>query len=241
MSEQIPLHVAENLQFYTTPQAIDECSVYRLYPQEKFLFEKYYKPGDRILDLACGLGRTTLRLHEMGFSVRGLDASEVLINIANRRFPYLELRVSSFACIEELNSSYSHVLISSNALDLAFPESQRVTALRECARVLKPGGTLIYSSHNLKSLHFFSPRYWRRLLWKLRNSPQAFKARAYITEGSLRGLFASPEFVIQQTESVGLKFLEMMWLRMIGSDRIDRYFSPYIHYVFSRPISNQRE
>jgi len=237
LSEQIPLHVAENLQFYTTPQAIDECSVYRLYPLEKFLFAKYYKPGDRILDLACGLGRTTLRLHEMGFSVRGLDASEVLINIANRRFPYLELRVSSFACIEELNSSYSHVLISSNALDLAFPESERVTALHECARVLKPGGTLIYSSHNVKSLHFFSPRYWRRLLWKLRNSQKAFKARAYITEGSLHGLFASPEFVIQQTESIGFKYLEMIGPRMSRDWWRNRYCSIYIHYAFQKPAA----
>jgi ubiquinone/menaquinone biosynthesis C-methylase UbiE len=239
MPEQIPLELAENLQFFTTPEAVDDYSVYRLDPEEKYLFAKYYKRGDRILDLACGLGRTTLLLHEMGCSVRGIDASEVFINTAKRRLPYLDLRVGSCACIEEPDSAFSHVLISYNGIDYAFPESQRVTALGECARVLKSVGTLIYSSHNIKSLHFFSPRYRGRLRWKFRNSLKAFKQRAYVLEAGLHTLYASSDFVIRQTESVGLKFLEMIWFRMIGNERIDRYFSSYIHYVFTKPV-NQR-
>ncbi len=241
MSEQIPPELAQNLQAFKTPQAVDEYSVYLLFAEEKRLFAKYYKPGDRILDLACGLGRTTLLLHEMGLSVRGIDASEVFINTAKRRLPYLDLRVGSYDRIEETDSAFSHVLISFNGIDYAFPESQRVTALHECARVLKPGGTLIYSSHNLKSLHFFSPRYRYRVLWKLRNSLKAFKQRAYVLEAGVHTLYTSPAYVIRQTESAGLKCLEMMWFRMIGNDRLDRYLSPYIHYVFAKPVSQRQD
>jgi ubiquinone/menaquinone biosynthesis C-methylase UbiE len=234
LPEQIPLELAENLQAFKTSAAIDEYSAYLLFPEEKQLISKHYRPGDRILDLACGMGRTTLRLHEMGFSVTGIDASEVFINTAQRRFPYLDLRLGSYDRIEEPIEAFSHVLISCNGIDYAFPESQRVVALRECARVLKPGGTLIYSSHNIKSLHFFSPRYRGRLRWKFRNSLKAFKQRAYVVEVGLHTLYTSADFVIRQTESTGLKFLETMWLKMIGNDRVDKYFSPYLYYVFTK-------
>ena len=235
--EHVPPELAENLQVFRTARAVADGSVYRLFPEEEYLFGRYYKPGDSVLDLACGLGRTTLLLHEMGLSVRGVDRSDVLIQIASRRFPYLDLRFGSYDRIEEPDSSFSHVLISFNGLDYAFPESQRVTALGECVRVLKPGGTFIYSSHNLKSLHWFSPYYRRRLRWKLRHSARAYGESAYVFEDvdGLHTFYASPGFVVRQTESVGLKLLEMRWFRRYGIGRLDRYFSPYIHYAFRKP------
>ncbi len=204
-------------------------------PEEKYLSAKYYRAGDRVLDLACGMGRTTLRLHELGFSMVGIDLSDVLINGAKRRLPYLDLRVGSFTRIEEPDASFSHVLISSNAIDLALPESNRMLALRECARVLKPGGTLIYSCHNLKCLHLLSPRYWRRPLWKLRHTLKAFKPIARISEDGLYGLFAAPETVIGQTEDAGLRFLEMVGPTMSANPWLNRYISFSIHYAFRKP------
>lgn len=131
---QVPLEQADLRRYYSSRRAIEECSVYRLSPEEEYLISEYYRSGDRLLDLACGMGRTTLRLYEMGFSVVGIDQSEVLINAARKRFPYLDLRVGSFTCIEEPDATFSHVLITSNAIDLAFPEFNRTAVLRECAR-----------------------------------------------------------------------------------------------------------
>lgn len=235
LSEQIQLELAENLTAYRTASAVADCSIYQLYPEEKYLFPKYYKIGESVLDLACGMGRTTLLLHEMGLAVRGVDRSDILIEKAKRRFPYLDLRVGSYDQIEEPDNSFTHVLISINGIDLALTGTQRVAALRECARVLKPGGTFIYSSHNLKSLHWFSPYYWQRLQWKVRNSFNAIKEWAYMEENGLHGIWTSRDFAVRQTEAAGLEFLEMKWIPKSGVDRVDRYLSPYIHYVFTKP------
>jgi len=235
MPEEIPFELAENLAFYRTAKAVEELSIYQFLPEEEYLFPKYYKPGENVLDLACGLGRTTLLLHEMGLTVRGVDRSEFLIKIAKRRLPYLDLKVGSYEHIDEADSSFSHVLISFNGIDYAYPSEQRITALRECARVLKPGGTFIYSSHNLKSMHCFSPNYRGRLCWKFRNFFKAFKDSDYLLEDGLYAFYASSDFVVQQTEGVGLKLLEVKWLSRCGLARVDRYFAPYLHYVFTKP------
>ncbi len=233
--QEIPQELAENLAAYRTARAVARFAYYRLHPDEEYLFPKYYKPGDNILDLACGMGRTTLLLYEMGLKVRGVDRSDVFIEIAKRRLPYLDLQVGSYDQINEPDSSFCHVLISHNGIDYAFPAEQRLTALLECARVLRPGGTFIYSSHNLKSLHWFSPYYRDRLRWKLCNCSKAFKEWDYVLEDGVNTLYASSDFVIRQTEAVGLKLLEAKCFSKFKVDRIDKYFSPYISYVFMKP------
>jgi ubiquinone/menaquinone biosynthesis C-methylase UbiE len=229
------MELAENLAAYRTPNAVAEFAVYHLHPDEEALFPKYFKPGDTLLDLACGMGRTTLMLYEMGMKVRGVDRSEVFIEVAKRRLPYLDLRVGSYTEIDEPDASFTNVLVSFNGIDYAFPFTQRVTALKECIRVLKPGGILMYSSHNLKSLHWFSPYYRQQLRWKLRNCVRAFKEWDYVWEGNLCTFYAAPEFVIRQAEELGVRFLEARGFAKFRSEKLDRYFSPYLLYVFRRP------
>lgn len=235
VSEPIPLELAENLAAYRSSEAVAALSVYRLYPDEEYLIKKFFKPGDSILDLACGMGRTTLPLYEMGYAVRGVDRSDVLIDIARRRLPYLDLRLGSYDHIEEPDASFSNVLISLNGIDYAFPVEQRLQALHECARVLKPGGTFIYSSHNLKSMHLHSPHYGNRKRWKLKNCLKAFKEWTYLKEDDLHTFYGTPSVILRQTEAEGLRLVEMKWFPKFGIDSIDRYFSPYIQYVFTKP------
>ncbi|WP_051978250.1 class I SAM-dependent methyltransferase [Edaphobacter aggregans] len=209
---------------------IDQYSLYRLLPAERIFFAKYYKPGDSVLDHACGAGRTTLRLHEIGFRVKGIDTSENLIHVAQRRFPYIPFEVGSYCEIEEPDQSYDHVLISFNSLDCAWPEHRRVDALREC-RVLKPAGTLIFSWHNIKAFHI-SPVYLQRE--NLAGTAAAFRDQAYVRCDSCATYFAAPDYVIDQTEKVGFRYLEQIGVRKITNPMLNRYVSPYVYYAFRK-------
>jgi ubiquinone/menaquinone biosynthesis C-methylase UbiE len=236
LPNEIPLEMAANLAYYESPDAVRTYSFDGFLAEEEVLIPKYFKVGDSVLDLACGMGRTTRLLHEMGMRVRGIDRSENFVKLTNERFPYLDIRLGSYDNIREESSSFTNILIALNGIDYAFPEAQRVKTLEECARVLKPGGILIYSSHNVKSLHWFSPYYWRSLRWKSHNSFRAFRTRSYVWEGSECSLYTEPSYAVRQTEETGLKLLEKRGFNRFKSSRIDLYFSPYIHFVFQKPV-----
>ena len=103
---------------------------------------------------------------------------------------------------------------------------------------VKPGGTLIFSSHNLKSLHWFSPYYRYQLKWKLRNFWRAFKEWDYVFEGSAHTFYSSHEYVTRQTEALGVQLVEIRGFARFKNPATDHYFSPYNLYVFRKPAAD---
>jgi SAM-dependent methyltransferase len=226
-----------DVEFYRTAEAVEGYSTYYLLPQEKELFLKYYRPGQTVLDLACGLGRTTVPLHEMGMEVRAIDLSDVLIARAQQRFPYIRFDVGSYTDIDAQDNSYDHVLISFNSIDHAHPVSARVRAIQESFRVLKPGGTFIYSSHNIKAVRF-SPFLFRRVPWMLRNSIHSRHEQAYIADFGLHLSYAAPEYVIRQTTAQGFDLMDVIGFRGARRRLTVKYFAPYVHYAWRKPVGS---
>jgi SAM-dependent methyltransferase len=133
--------------------------------------------------------------------------------------------------------SFDAVIFAFNGLDMIAPEPARLTALSECERVLRPGGYLIFSSHNpLGAL--FSP--WGFVgLGRIRHRARYLLGRqyrlGYLAHPNGRRCYqARPETVIAQAERVGLSFALLMSNRLgIRRPRaLVRLSSEWPYYVF---------
>ncbi|MGE4048062.1 MAG: class I SAM-dependent methyltransferase [Acetobacteraceae bacterium] len=105
--------------------------------------------GGHVLDLGVGAGRTTPFLASRAASYVGIDYSQQMIEACRQRFPQLQFRRGDARDLSDYASgSYDFVLFSFNGIDCVSHEG-RMQVLREIARVLRPGGVFIFSSHNL--------------------------------------------------------------------------------------------
>ena len=52
MTQEISPILAENLAYFRTADAVSHYSFYSLFPEEEYLFSRYYGAGESVLDLA---------------------------------------------------------------------------------------------------------------------------------------------------------------------------------------------
>ncbi len=145
---------ASNLQAYRDPEVVSHyAALDYLTACERLLFDTYIKPGMAILDIGVGGGRTTPYLSRKAARYVGVDYSEEMVQSCRRKFPELEFLVSDASDLSGFSdASFDAIVIAFNGLDCVSPEERRWQCLRECARVLRAGGVLIFSSHNPRSI-----------------------------------------------------------------------------------------
>ena len=96
--------------------------------------------GQRILDVACGTGIVARTAADRvgAFNVVGVDLNEAMLTVARRVRPDIDWRQGDAAALPLDDGSVDAVLCQMALM--FFPD--RVTVLREMARVARPGGTI---------------------------------------------------------------------------------------------------
>jgi SAM-dependent methyltransferase len=123
------------------------------------------EPGQRVLDIGCGVGVFLGLVADRGAEPFGVDASEALIELARTRVPAADLRVGDMESLPYDDATFDLV----TGFTSFFFANDMVAALREAGRVAKPGAPVIiqvWGAHERCSLEamkeiarpFFPPR-----------------------------------------------------------------------------------
>lgn len=97
------------------------------------------EPGDRVLDIGCGVGVFLGLVHARGAVPFGIDASESLVALARRRLPEADLRVGDMESLPYDDDTFELV----TGFTAFFFANDIVEALREARRVAKPGARVV--------------------------------------------------------------------------------------------------
>jgi len=122
--------------------------------------------GARILDVPCGQGRHAHLLAEAGFRVEGLDYSKPLIARAKARGtgPTLKYHVGDMRKMPaSFTGRFDAVLNLFTSFGFFDEPADDARTIREFARVLKPGGTLVWHGGNRDGVmaKFLARDWWK--------------------------------------------------------------------------------
>lgn len=147
-----------------------------LFKCEEILFKKYLNLEDKIIDLGCGAGRTTIPLYNMGYkNITGLDIAEGMIKSAKSLCNNIDFVIGDVTDIQFNDETFDKAIFSFNGLMLIPKLESRLKALKEINRILKNNGYFIFSTPYMDNkLH---SKFWinEEVKWQKGN----FDARLY--------------------------------------------------------------
>jgi len=135
--------------------------------------------GSRVLDVPCGQGRHAHLLSEAGFDVTGLDYSAELLVKARARGtgPHLRYRRGDMRVLPAHWRGRFHAVVNlfTSFGFFAEPRDDRAV-IREFARVLRPGGILVWHGANRDGV---MARFLGRDWWTTRNRTLVAQERTF--------------------------------------------------------------
>jgi SAM-dependent methyltransferase len=113
--------------------------------------------GGPALDAGCGPGQVTAHLRGLGVDASGLDLSAAMIDTARREHPGIAFEVGSMTDLRHADASLAGVLIWWSLVHV--PDEAVPGIFAEVARVLRPGGVLLFGGHHGDTAHLKSQGY----------------------------------------------------------------------------------
>jgi demethylmenaquinone methyltransferase/2-methoxy-6-polyprenyl-1,4-benzoquinol methylase len=136
---------------YSQPDVVtcwQNLSQQGLQQAEWVMVNRYFKPGQTVLDVGCGAGRAVLALNKAGYTMTGIDLSLPMLKAGRTLSPPARLGGANLLNLPFAGGSFEAGLMFFGALQHIRGQGNRQQALTEMARVTQSGGVLILGLDN---------------------------------------------------------------------------------------------
>ena len=183
----------DNKAVYSTIEFDSWAERKRLIPAEKFLIQKYFHKTGKTLEAGTGAGRILFEMQALDFkSLHGFDLVYRLIDSAKKKDVNntVGFEVQDATCLGYKDSTFDQIIYLQQVLCFIENTASRLIALKEAYRVLRPGGTAVFSFLSFdarsKSALYVPYLVYLRVLRKLNGSRRSIQ---YLPWLRLRGKF----------------------------------------------------
>ncbi|WP_082166719.1 bifunctional 2-polyprenyl-6-hydroxyphenol methylase/3-demethylubiquinol 3-O-methyltransferase UbiG [Nocardiopsis sp. RV163] len=109
------------------------------------LLKEFRVPGERLVDLGCGTGNSSVELHRNGYRVTGVDLSPAMVSVAEGKEETrgIDLLVGGLADLPLPSGRFDAAVSAGEAFHYLSGDQELDAAFAEAARVLVPAGLLI--------------------------------------------------------------------------------------------------
>lgn len=138
------------IEFWRATDLVRDYDRQDLRPVEAYILERYRDAlSGRVLELGVGAGRVTRYLYRIAAQLHGIDISPAMVHRSSLLFPDATISVRDLREVGAYGPATLDAVVGSfNVIDV-LDDLDRQAVLAELAKVLVPGGMLVFSSHNL--------------------------------------------------------------------------------------------
>jgi len=209
---------------YSQKQALENYTKFNLWQSEKIIIKKYFSKKDKILDIGCGAGRTTIALRKLGYNkIIGMDLVPAFIRKARQNTQKFNLKIDfqiqDVTSLKFPDNFFETIFFSFNGLEMIPLEKNRILALKEIYRVLKPRGKLIFSTYSRLKIgrrgikwlfRFFKFAFLK--IFKIKQKEMEFGDTFLHGSGYRKNLYlhiSNPLRIINNLKKIGYKIIEI--------------------------------
>ncbi len=139
-----------NRRVYHRKQIVGEYLWPELWRTEAMALLKYQPAfaGRDVLDLGVGAGRTSRFLAPLARRYEGIDYSPFMVQYMREEMPQFSVRLGDMRDLSPFADGSFDFVLGANNVIAAISHDDRLRTLSEVWRVLRPGGTFMFSCHN---------------------------------------------------------------------------------------------